>query len=257
MSASAAPTVVSSKALRQRLGRHAITASRDVKAVAELAAGEQLRAVVVAVWQRRAWVVVATDTGLRLARRPRIFGRGRAYAFQWRDLTEATSGSARFMMRFGEQEVSLVAAGPHDEFVRLIETARAHHEGDRKPFVAEIRELATRKLGRVVAFGWEAAIEGLPDRLAPGERIDRVAAATLDFHGLLVLTDRRLLLLNVALRRANERMWEIPRTSILTAEPVDDGLRLLLSGHDDVTLREFVPPERRYEFAAVLYGQAV
>ena len=64
-------------ALKQRLGRLAIGGSRDVEAVAELVAGEVVPAVTVAVWQRRGWVVAATDAGLRLARRPRLFGRAR------------------------------------------------------------------------------------------------------------------------------------------------------------------------------------
>jgi hypothetical protein len=62
-----------------------------------------------------------------------------------------------------------------------------------------------------VTFGSEAAIDGLPDRLEDGERVERLATATLGFHGLLVLTDRRLLLLDVALRSARERLWEVPR----------------------------------------------
>jgi hypothetical protein len=158
-------------------------------------------------------------------------------------------------MNFGGNEVSLTAAGPHDEFVRLIETARDHVEGQRTGSVEEIREMAKRKLGRLLAFGFEAAIDGLPDRLEPGERVERLAGATHDFPGLLVLTDRRLLLLDVTLRRANERIWEVPRASIRTAEPIEDALRLLLPDHDEVTLTDFLPPERRDEFAAVLRAE--
>lgn len=112
--------------------------------------------------------------------------------------------------------------------------------------------MAKTKLGRLMAFGFEAAIDGLPDRLAPGESVQRLAGATLDFAGLLVLTDRRLLLVDVTLREAKERLWDVTRTSIRAAEPVDDGLRLRLSDDDQVTLTAFLPPERRDEFAVVL-----
>jgi len=82
-----------------------------------------------------------------------------------------------------------------------------------------------------------------------------LAGATLGFRGLLVLTDRRLLLVDFTLRRTNERIWHAPRTSIRTAVPVGDGLRLLLPG-DEITLTDFVPPERRDEFAAVFGSKA-
>jgi hypothetical protein len=255
LSEAAARTVVSPEALGQRLGPFAIGAARDVSAAAKLAAGEELRAVVVSVWQRRGWVVVATDVGLRLARRPRFLGRGRDCSFAWRDLTAVNSGPQRVVISFGVDEVRLVAAGPHGEFVRLIETARGHLQGHEKPSVEEIRETAKRKLGRLMAFGFEAAIDGLPDRLEPSERVERLAGATLDFPGLLVLTDRRLLLLDVTLRRADERLWSVPRTSIQTAEMVDDALRLRLRGGDEITLTDFLPRERRDEFAAVLGGE--
>lgn len=251
MSGPAAPVVVSPGVVARRLGRYAIGASRDVRAVEELAAGETLMAAVIVVWRRRGWVVVATDVGLRLARRPRLLGRAQDHAFAWRDLTAVSSGPNRVAMSFGDDEVSLLVAGPDAEFARLMETVR-DHAGSEKPSVDEIRALARKKLGRMAAYGFQASIEGLPDRLEPAERVERLATATLGFTGLLVLTDRRLLLLDVTLRRGSERIWDVPRGSIRAAEPLEDGLRLLLDGADDVTLVRFVPPERRDEFAAVL-----
>ena len=192
-------------ALKQRLGRNAIGVTRDVEAAAELAAGEAIKAVAVAIWQRRGWILLATDAGLRLARRPRL-GRTRRMTFEWADLTSLSSGPQRVALAFGDAEASLAAVGPHDEFVRLIETARSYLNAGEKPSVEDIRALAELKLGRMLAFGFEAAIDRLPDRLAHGERIQRPAGATGEFVGLLVLTDRRLLLLDVTLRRAKERV---------------------------------------------------
>ena len=242
---------VSRELLKQRLGRYALGASRDVEAVAELAVGENIAAVAIAVWQRRGWVVVATDAGLRLARRPRLFGRARRVTFEWDELSAVSSGPQRVALTFGDTEVSLVASGPHDEFVRLIEAARGRLGAGEKPSVEDLRALAKLKLGRVLAFGFEASIDGLPDRLDAGERVERLAGATGEFAGLLVLTDRRLLLLDVTLRRANERLWDLDRSAIRSAERVAEGLRLI-QRDDETTLTDFVPPERRDEFAAVL-----
>jgi hypothetical protein len=236
--------------LSERLGRYAFGASRDLRAAAELAAGERLEAAVVAVWRRRSYIAVATDAGLRLARRPRLFGRADEAAFEWDDLTAVDSTAQRVTLTFGAVEVSFLAA-PHDELVRLLEAARRRLHGDAKPPVGDLRELARRKLGRALAFGFEPLIDGLPDRLEPGERVERLAGATLEFEGLLVVTDRRLLLLNAPFRRANQRVWAIPRSSIRRAEPVDDGLRLELAD-GEATLTDFLPPERRDELAAVL-----
>ena len=255
MSEPTAPVSVTPGALRERLGKHALGASRDVRAAAKLAAGEELRAVVVSMSQRRGWVVVATVAGLRLARRPWLT-RGRARSFEWRELTAVRSGPSRVLLTFGADELSLAAAGPQHEFARLLETVRAHVAGPGKPSVEEIRELARKKLGRLMTFGLEAAIEGLPDRLEPGERVERLAGAKHDFAGLLVLTDCRLLLLDITLRRADERLWDVARAGIRGAEPIEGGLRLQLAEREEVTLTEFLPPERRDEFAAVLYGGA-
>jgi hypothetical protein len=239
-----------SAAVNARLGGYSVGASRDVSAVADLAGGEELAAAVVALWQRRLWVVVATNVGLRLARRARLM-RGREHAFDWQELTGVRSGQQSVVMSFGEAEVRLLAAGPHDEFVRLVEEARGHLDEEERPSVGEIRAIAKRKLGRLMTFGLEATIDGLPDRLQPGERVERLAGASLDFSGLLVLTDRRLLLLDVALRQANERMWAVDRTEIRSADAVDGGLRVVLR-EGDALLTELFPPERRHEFAAVL-----
>ena len=204
-----------------------------------------------ALCQRRLWVVVATNVGLRLARRPRLFGDGREHVFDWDGLSAVRSGQQSVVMTFGQAEVSLLAAGPHDEFVRVVEEARRHVDDEERPSVDELRAMAKQKLGRLVTFGFEATIDGLPDRLQPGERVERLAGASLGFSGLLVLTDRRLLLLDVAVRRANERMWVVDRREIRSADAVDGGLRVVLR-EEEVLLTEFLPPERRDELAAVL-----
>lgn len=246
---------ISREALLARLGAASFGASRDVDGVIALAAGEELVAVVAAAWRRRGWVVVATDAGLRLARRPRLFGRSAGHRFEWRDLTAVRSSALSLSLRFADVEVDLIGAAPHTELVRLLERARRELHGDARPSIKELHELAERKLGRLVARGFESIVEGLPDRLEAGEHVERLAGGRLDFDGLLVLTDRRLLLVSAALRRANERLWAVDRADVLTAEPVAEGLRLALRGGES-TLVGFADPDRRDEFAVVLAARS-
>ena len=236
--------------LKRRLGRAGIGSARYVDAVAELVEGETIAAAVVTVWQRRGWVAVATDAGLRLARRPRLLGRSRSRALAWDDLTEVRTGAERVSLMFGAERVDLLGGAPHGELVLLLDEARSHIDAD-KPKLQELRELARRKLGRLLAIGFEPTVEALPDRLEPGEQVQRLATATIDFNGLLVLTDRRLLLVDTTIRRTGERWWELGRDAIREAEPVEHGLRLVLED-GDVTVTDFLPTERLDEFAAVL-----
>jgi hypothetical protein len=236
--------------LRRRLGRAGIGSRRHVDAVAELVEGEAVVAAVVTVWQRRGWVAAATDVGLRLARRPRLLGRGRSHAFDWDDLTEIATGPERVSLVFGPERVDLLGGTPHDELVLLVDEARSRLDAD-KPRLQELRELARRKLGRLLAIGFEPTVEALPDRLEPGEQVQRLATATIDFNGLLVLTDRRLLLVDTTIRRTGERWWELDRDAIRETAPVERGLRLVVE-EGEVTVTDFLPAERLDEFAAVL-----
>jgi hypothetical protein len=241
--------------LEQRLGAYALGAGRDVAAAAALVAGETVGAVAVAAWQRRGWVVVATDAGLRLARRPWILGRRRELSCDWAEMTSMRSGPQRVAMRFGDTEVDLFAVSPHDEFVRLLETARAVSGGG-KPSVEELRALAEQKLGRLATYGFEATIDGLPEHLRPGEDVQRMTGAATDFDGLLVLTDRRLLLLDDGpLRRGKERCWQVARQDIRAVLLHEDRLEVVLDEGTSVLTR-FLPPERLLEFADALGARA-
>lgn len=205
------------------------------------------------VWRRRAWIIAATDRGLHFSRRPRVFGRDRSASWSWSELRQVRAGAQRVDLAFGDQTVELQLVAPHSEFVRLVDAARqAASDSRAETRTEDLRELAKRKLGRTLAFGFEASIDSLPDRLLDGERVERVAVARLDFVGLLAVTDRRVILFEVGLRRAKERLWEVDRDQILGAQAVEDGLRLeLRSGA--VTLTDVLPEERRDELAAALW----
>jgi hypothetical protein len=233
--------------LRERLGFYAVMSGRELDALAAATAGEALAAVVYTVWRWKGWIAVATDGGLSLSRRPRMMGRGHDLAFRWADLTEVRSGGALSVdLEFGSERVELRFMGPHDEYVALLDAARGPGEATTE----EIRELARRKLGSRLAFGYEATIDGLRDRLAPDERVERLAVATAEFTGLLVVTDRRLLLLDVGVR--GQRAWEAPRGEIRALERVEpSGLRLVF-GSAEVTFTDVTPSGRRDELAAVL-----
>jgi hypothetical protein len=233
--------------LRERLGFYAVWSRREIDALATATAGEELAAVVYAVWNWKGWIGAATDGGLYLSRRPRLLGRGRDAAWRWEELVEMRSGgtlSADF--DFGTERVELRFMGPHDQYVALLEAAR----GPGETTTEEIRELARTKLGSRLAFGYEATIDGLRDRLAADERVERLAVATADFTGLFVVTDRRVLLLDVGVR--SQRVWEAPRAEIASLERIEpSGLRLTL-GSETVTLTNITPADRRDELAAVL-----
>ncbi len=233
--------------LRARLGFYALMSRRELDALGAATAGESLAAVVYAVRDWKGWIAAATDSGLYLSRRPRVFGRRRDESWRWDELVSMRSGGTLSVdLDFGAERVELRFIGPHDEYVALLEAAR----GPGEVTTEEIRELARIKLGSRLAFGYEATIDGLRDRLAPDERVERLAVATAEFTGLLVVTDRRLLLLDVGVR--SHRAWEAPRAEIRQLELVEPyGLRLMF-GYEAVTFTDVTPSDRRDELAAVL-----
>ena len=239
--------------LSERLGPVRFAgAGRELRALADAVGDEEIAAVVYGVWNRRGWISAATERGLYLSREPRLFGRKRNLSWSWSDLREIRTGAARVDLVFGDEAVELQFLGPHSQFVQLVDTARrAVSDAPPEEETEDFRELAKSKLGRTLAFGFEAAIDSLPDRLLDDERVEHVAAARLDFNGLLVVTDRRVILFDVGLRRVKERLWEVDREQILAADAVEDGFRLVLPT-GAVTLTEVWPPERRAELAAAL-----
>lgn len=240
-------------ALRRRLGVAGAGGSRDLRALAGRLGGEEPQAVVLGMWDRRAWAIAATERELVLVRRPRLFGRARDEAFRWTELGAVRVNTMGLELEFAGQTVSLVAAGPQTELERLIAAARRHAEGGGEPSQSaeDLRELARRKLGRFVGFGFEGTVEALPDRLEPGERVERLAAASLEFDGLLVLTDRRLVLFSLGLRSGSDRLWAVDRAEIRGARAAGTGMELdLPSG--PVELKLLRPPGRLEELLAVL-----
>jgi hypothetical protein len=238
--------------LRERLGGYRIGAGRELRWLADAIAGERVEAVLVGLRGRRGWVIAATDRGLRMARRPRLLGRPRDAAWDWSELTEVRSGVQRVDLVFGPERVELRFLGPHDEFARLLDTARRALPDAPETATEELRELAQLKLGRALAFGFEPAIDALPDRLGPGEYVQRLAVARLDFTGLLVVTNRRVLLFAVGMTREGEHLWELDRARLSGAQAEGDDLRLQLS-ESAVTLAAVQPPERAAELAAALW----
>ena len=238
--------------VKKRLGMLATGAKRDIRAVVEISAGEELEAVAVALRGRHGWVVAATDRGIRLARRPIVLGSGEQDAFDWGQLSGTRSGVQAIDLDFGAQTVKLSTMGPLEEFEAFVQSVRRRVRGpDEETQLESLRALARLKLGRLHAKGHQFEVDALTDRLEPGEEVQRLAAATTDFDGLLVLTDRRLLLLRVGLRRGSERLWSVQRADIEAVEAEDDGLLLTTAGNSTL-LTKFLPAERREEFHMVL-----
>ena len=239
--------------LAERLGGYRTGAGPELRALVEATAGEPLAAAVIGVWRKRGWVVVATARSLHMSRQPRVMGRKRTLTWAWSDLREMRTGAGRVDFAFPDETLELRVLAPHAEFVRLIDTAReASSVPTPEMRIEELRELAKVKLGRILTAASEAAIDSLGDQLLPGERVERLATATLDFDGMLVVTDRRLLLTRVGLKRDNDRFWETGRDQIVGAAEVDNGLRVDLRD-GPVTFADVLPEERRGELAAALW----
>lgn len=238
--------------LKRRLGKLGMNSGPELRTLAAAATGHEVDAVAYTVRSRRGWLLLACSSGLHLARAPKLFGRTREVRMDWAALTGVRAGAAWVDVAFGETTLQLDTVGPHDEFVRLIESIRGRlpAAGDRVA-VADVRELALRKLGRTFALGEEGTIDGLPDRLLPGERVQRLALAKLERSGLLMLTDRRLLLTSVGLRRGREHFWAVDRTDITRVSAQDDALEVRV-GDEAHRIASVFPAERRDEFLAVL-----
>ena len=232
--------------LRERLGFYAVMSRRELDALAAATAEEELAAVVYAVWNWKGWIAAATDGGLYLSRRPRVLGRRRDESWRWDELVEIRSGGTLSVdLDFGSDRVELRFIGPHDEYVALLEAAR----GPGEVTTEEIRELARTKLGSRLAFGYEATIDGLRDRLAPDERVERLAVATRVHRPARGHRPARCCCSTSACARS--RAWEAPRDEIRQLELVEPyGLRLTF-GSEAVTFTDVTPSDRRDELAAV------
>lgn len=238
--------------IRDRLGKYRIGTGRGIEAAAGLVEGERLDAAGSAIWRRRGWIIVASESGVWVVRRPRVFGRAHHEHFDWADLTSVESALERIELTFGERALRCPVLPP-GERIRLLEAARRHLAGAGSGVTSEALDaVAHRDLGRMVAYRFKPTIDGVPDWLEPDEHVERAAAATLDFSGLLVLTDRRVLLLgDVGLRFGRQQVWSVARRDVRGASLVDQGLALDL-GDDEVTLTQIIPPALQFVLHADL-----
>ena len=237
--------------MEERLGRYRTAAGREMDALTEATAGEQMLAAVYGAWRRRAAILVATERGLHLSRRPRVFGRDRYVFWPWAEVSRVRARNQSLDLELDGETVELRVLSPHREFVRLADAARgATSRAETRS--EDLRELAKVKLGRALTFGWEGSIDALPDHLLDGERVERVATARLEFDGLLALTNRRIILYDAGMRRVNERFWGVDRGEVLGAVEVEDGLRIELAS-GPVTFTGVLPEERCAELAAALW----
>jgi len=238
--------------LRKRLGGYRVGTRRELATLAGAVGTEPVASVAIGVWLRRSWVVAATSRELLLSRHPRLFGKSEFHSWPWSQLRGIRSGTQQVDFVFGDETVALWAISPHNEFVHLLDTARRRAPGP-SPTVAteDLRDSAKIQVGDDLASQYEASIDSLPDRLLEHERVQLFAAASLDFNGLLFVTDRRVILFEPGLVRAAERFWAVDRSELRRADVVEDGLHLEL-GQGAVTLTEVLPDGRAAELAASL-----
>lgn len=236
--------------LRERLAIYRWGQRRPIDALAKRWPDQPIDAIVGGMWRGRGWLAAATPSGLELVRRPWLLGRARDRHFPWGELTAVDTGGSGMSLRltFSGQEVKLSALGPPAEYARLVDAARERLSGT-KPEIAteDVRELARAALGRWRTFEVDAAIVALPEHIEEGETVETVAYAVLDFIGLLVITDRRVLLLGRE-PRMEAQEWSVHRSWIRDARVVDDALVLDL-GVETVRLAMVQPEEQREALA--------
>ena len=224
--------------IRNRLGRYRWGSSREIKALGRRVGRSPIVATGGAARGARGWVVAATDTDVFLARRPWLFGRARDDHFAWADLTAVEASTMRMDLAFGERTLQ-IALLPTREHARLLDAAYRRLGADPGASVESLRQQLRDELGRLGSVEFGQLVEQVPGRLEPGESVDFIARATLDFEGLLIVTDRRLLLLESKLR--NPREWSCERSEIRWVTAVDGGVRLDVGGERH-TLVAISPP---------------
>ena len=215
--------------IRGRLGIQRLGQPRAVDALARVVEGERLDVVCVVargVWD---WSLVATDAGVWLARRPRVFGRARDDHFAWDELTAVNSRNQCVELVFGERTLRVTVVSQR-EHGRLLDAARRHLSGvDVGTTMEGLRGLVADDLGRRGRVEFALTLEHAAMRLQTGECVERVARASLDFSGLLLVTDLRLLLLEDSIL-GEPRAWSLPRHEIRSATLVTGGVCLDVDG---------------------------
>jgi hypothetical protein len=235
-------------AAQEHMGALRLGARRELRLLGEqLGEAEEVRAMGLATYERRSTLVAATDRGVHLVRRPRL-GRRVARLLPWEALESVDATPSLLALTFAGEIVELRFVVPYVAFRRLADVTR-RQLGD-GPSRDALDALARRKLGRTLTYAHRNELDLLADRLEDGEEPQRLASARLEFEGLLVVTDRRVLLVKAALRRGRERLWSVARADVRGAEPTETGLRLHLAD-EPVELRDVAPADRREELLAV------
>ena len=164
-------------AIRDRLGVYALGCQREVESMSALVAPEEVDAVGVGAWRNHQWLVIATQDGLLLGRRPR-YGRARDERLRWGKLTDARTSSARLYLAFGKSADELSVLGPADEFARFLASARRQSAVDAlaaDPLVdAEQRPSASESTVSI-CDGCETEVFG--QRWCPGCGVELIGAA--------------------------------------------------------------------------------
>ncbi len=232
--------------ISEQLGVGRVNSGPEIKHLAGATEGAPLVVAFAAMWRWKSWIAAATDEELFVVRKPKLFGRSTARSWRWADLRSVkATGTLDVEFDFAGERVELRLVA-RTAYGTLLDFAR----GPADTTVADLRDLARLKLGRVLAYGEQASVDALPDHLEPGERVERVALAKLEFSGLLWVTDRRLILLNAA--RGDRRLWETPRAGVRVLEKIEPNRLRLATPDGELPLVDILPEERCDELAAVL-----
>ena len=172
---------------------------------------------------RRRDLAVATDARLVLLWRGRALPwRSHVEEHAWSGLSDVRTHPMSLELVFEDGDVVLSGGKPAEADGRLLEAlAPSSAVGPRRCGAPRARPPKARPRARLRLL---QQVRVLPDRLEPGEEVQRLAVARGGFEGLLVVTDRRLLLLRTGFRASAEQAMSRAREDVRGAEATETGL---------------------------------
>jgi hypothetical protein len=187
-------------------------------------------------------IVVATAERLLLVEKGFLTGRERVREIGW-DAVEGVEvmPPSGLDLVLASERVQLTLVQPPDQVAAVAELVRRRLDPARERCIGygELRDLARRKLGRVLGLSVEPQLLALAGELEPEESVLELATGV---PGLVVATSRRLLVLPASGIRVGEPESR-PYGALRSAAPMRETRGLVVSGEDGERRLEGLLPE--------------
>jgi hypothetical protein len=204
-------------------------------------------------------LVVATPRRLLLVEKGFVTGRERVSEIPWTALRDVSvTGAGELVLELPGETTALNLVQPPRQHARLAQLARARLDPETASLRVgfdELRELAQRKLGRMLAFGATAHLVVLADALAPGETVLELAWVAKGREGLLIATPLRLL--EVVTSGYGAKVGEdIRLDQVRAAHFDDDDALVVLHARGELRRSRVVPADRALGLLEILSRRA-